>query len=63
MPKERKKSGSRSITEHIYILCEGAKDKSESAYFKAFIRSPGCFMIRIVTTSMLKLLQLHKQRI
>lgn len=39
MPRKRPKAGSRSIAKHICVFCESAKDKSESAYFKAFIRS------------------------
>lgn len=38
MPKPRPKSGSRSVQWRLLIVCEGAKDKSESAYFKALIK-------------------------
>ncbi|MBN2739063.1 MAG: RloB domain-containing protein [Spirochaetales bacterium] len=38
MPKPRKKSGSRSIEKRLFIVCEGSKDKSESAYFKSLIK-------------------------
>ncbi len=38
MPKPRKQSGSRKLQHRMYILCEGMKNKSESAYFKALIR-------------------------
>lgn len=37
MPKKRPKSGTRSVQWRLLILCEGAKDRSESAYFKALI--------------------------
>jgi hypothetical protein len=40
MPRPRKKSGSRKVEKRLYIVCEGAKGKSESAYFNAFIK--GC---------------------
>lgn len=39
MPKERNKTGSRKLEKRLLIFCEGAKDKSESAYFKALIKS------------------------
>lgn len=39
MPKKRKKPGSREIEKRLFIICEGMKDKSESAYFKSFIKS------------------------
>lgn len=39
MPKPRKKPGSRKLEKRLIIICEGMADKSESAYFKAFIRS------------------------
>ena len=38
MPQKRKQAGSRKIEKRLFIICEGAKDKSESAYFKALIR-------------------------
>jgi hypothetical protein len=38
MPKNRKNKRKRSYNKKINIICEGAKDKSESAYFKALIR-------------------------
>ena len=38
MPKERKKPGHRNIKSRLFILCEGMKDKSESAYFKELIK-------------------------
>jgi len=38
MPKSRKKPGSRSLQHRLFILCEGMKDKSESAYFKGFLK-------------------------
>lgn len=38
MPKPRPKPGSREVQWRLLIVCEGAKDKSESAYFKALIR-------------------------
>jgi len=39
MPKKLKKSGVRKPNKRLYILCEGAKDKSEFAYLNAFIRN------------------------
>lgn len=39
MPKKRKKPGTRQIEKRLIIVCEGAKDKSESAYFKSLIKS------------------------
>jgi len=39
MPKKRKKPGSRQVEKRFFILCEGMQDKSESAYFKAFIKN------------------------
>ena len=38
MPRKRKKSGSRKLEKRLFIVCEGKKDKSESAYFKALIK-------------------------
>ena len=38
MPKIRKKSATRKTQQRLFILCEGQKDKSESAYFKSFIK-------------------------
>lgn len=38
MAKPRKKPGSRQPEKKLLIFCEGAKDKSESAYFKALIK-------------------------
>jgi lipopolysaccharide export LptBFGC system permease protein LptF len=37
MPKVRPHPGTRSVQWRLLVLCEGAKDKSESAYFKALI--------------------------
>jgi hypothetical protein len=37
MPKKRKKSGTKKLEKRLQIVCEGKKDKSESAYFKALI--------------------------
>jgi lipopolysaccharide export LptBFGC system permease protein LptF len=37
MPKARPQPGARSIQGRLLVFCEGAKDKSESAYFKALI--------------------------
>jgi hypothetical protein len=37
MPKKRKNSGSRFVLPKLFIFCEGAEDKSESAYFKRLI--------------------------
>jgi len=34
MPKKRNKPGTRKVNKKIIIVCEGAEDKSESAYFK-----------------------------
>jgi hypothetical protein len=39
MPKKRKKPGTRRLEKRLFIICEGMKDKSESAYFKSFIKS------------------------
>ena len=41
MPKKRNKAGTRKVNKKIIIVCEGAKDKSESAYFKELKRC--CF--------------------
>lgn len=38
MPKKRNKPGTRQFEKRLFILCEGAKDCSESSYLKAFIR-------------------------
>jgi len=38
MPKPRNKPGTRSVEKKLLVFCEGAKDKSENAYFKAFIK-------------------------
>jgi len=38
MPKRRNKAGTRAYEKRLFILCEGAKDHSESAYLKAFIK-------------------------
>ncbi len=38
MPKKRKKSGTKKLEKRLQIVCEGKKDKSESAYFKALIK-------------------------
>lgn len=38
MPKNRKNKRKRTYNKKINIICEGAKNKSESAYFKALIR-------------------------
>jgi len=38
MPKQRNKPGTRTIEKRLFIICEGAKDKSESAYFKSYIK-------------------------
>jgi hypothetical protein len=38
MPKPRPKPGTRAVEWRLLIVCEGAKDKSESAYFKALIK-------------------------
>lgn len=54
MPKPRPKPGSRSVQWRLLVVCEGAKDKSESAYFKALIkdrRNPDNRMdVRVVDT-------------
>ncbi len=39
MPRKRKKIGTRKVEKRLFIICEGKKDKSESAYFKSFIKS------------------------
>lgn len=36
MPKKRKKDGSRKVEKRLFIVCEGAKDKSEYAYLDSF---------------------------
>ena len=36
MPKHRPKAGSRNVEKKMFIICEGAKDKSEPAYLEAF---------------------------
>ena len=38
MPEKRHESGTRPVQRRLLILCEGAKDKSENAYFKALIK-------------------------
>ena len=38
MPQRRPKPGIRAIQHRLLIFCEGAKDKSENAYFKALIK-------------------------
>lgn len=38
MPKPRPKPGTRKVQWRLLIVCEGAKDRSESAYFKALIK-------------------------
>jgi hypothetical protein len=54
LPKKRKKPGSRPIEKKLLIFCEGKKDKSESAYFKALIKDykfPGNKIdVRVVDT-------------
>ena len=45
MPRKRNKSGKRQVNKKISILCEGAKDKSESAYFKK-LKNHYCFASR-----------------
>jgi len=37
MPKQRKKPGTRKLEKHLFIICEGKKDKSEYAYFDKLI--------------------------
>lgn len=37
MPKNRKKTGSRSYKKKIFIVCEGSPDKSEYAYFNGLL--------------------------
>lgn len=39
MPRDRKQKGSRKLEKRLFIVCEGMADKSESAYFKALIKS------------------------
>jgi hypothetical protein len=39
MPKPRKKPGTRAIEKRLYILCEGAKDKSEYSYLNSFLKT------------------------
>jgi len=54
LPRKRKKPGSRQIEKKLLIFCEGKKDKSESAYFKALIKDyefPGNQIdVRVVDT-------------
>ena len=38
MPRDRKKPGTRKPEKRLLVFCEGKKNKSESAYFKALIR-------------------------
>ncbi len=38
MPKKRKKTGTRKLEKRLFIICEGEKNKSESAYFRALIK-------------------------
>lgn len=38
MPKRRPRPGTRAIQRRLLVFCEGAKNKSENAYFKALIR-------------------------
>lgn len=54
MPKKRNRPGTRKLEQRLFILCEGAKDKSESAYFKSLIRHH-CFLgkkieVRLIDT-------------
>ena len=39
MPKTRPKPGTRKVENKLLIFCEGAENKSESAYFKALIKN------------------------